>query len=815
LALIYLSGAFIAGIFLGSRFALPFAPIFAGLVPLPLLFFFPHRRKLIIIAAVCLIAFFGGALCYQASQPPEDGSHIKFYNGQAVEIEGMVSADPEVRDSSTHIRLSVSGINLGGEGEEDWQELSGDVLLFVPRYPEYEYGDVLRVTGELESPTQLGDFDYQGYLEHQGIYATMYFYKSEGIELLETGRGVKPLEWIYSLRKSLAESIAGAMPEPQAALTQGMLLGIRYNIPDDIKYEFAQTGTAHLLAISGLHLSIVAGILLSIGIWLFGKKRFIYIWLALGIIWLYAILTGLHPPIVRGAIMASLFLSAELLGRQRTAATSLAFAAAVMVGIDPEILFDAAFQLSVLAMAGLIFITPPLREWGQRLVGAALGEKGLAVSLASIVSDGFSVTLAATIAVWPLIAHYFGVVSLVGPLVTFLALPALPAIIISGAAAGLVGLAFVPLAQGIGWIAWLFNSYLLFIVGGFATLPISSVEVGSVSPAFIAVYYCVLVIIVWLVRGRGDKAKHWLRTGASRSSRLIYRLPWRWVIPPLVILAALVSAAAITLPDNELHVSFLDIGQGDAILIQRGSQQVLIDGGPSPQTLMGELSDRMPFWDRTIELVVLTHPDDDHISGLVEVLERYRVEQVLYPDLEALDDFNDPLSLYQRWEELIEEKGIACTAARAGEEIELGGGVTMTVLNPPATLLEGTDSDVNNNSAVLRLGLGRVSFLFTGDIMWEAEFGLIARGAGLSSTVLKVAHHGSNTSTTADFLAAVSPCAVVISAGKGNPYGHPRDEVLERLEANPDIGNIFRTDEQGTIEFITDGERLWVRVGKE
>jgi competence protein ComEC len=568
LALIYLSGAFIAGIFLGSRFALPFAPIFAGLVPLPLLFFFPHRRKLIIIAAVCLIAFFGGALCYQASQPPEDGSHIKFYNGQAVEIEGMVSADPEVRDSSTHIRLSVSGINLGGEGEEDWQELSGDVLLFVPRYPEYEYGDVLRVTGELESPTQLGDFDYQGYLEHQGIYATMYFYKSEGIELLETGRGVKPLEWIYSLRKSLAESIAGAMPEPQAALTQGMLLGIRYNIPDDIKYEFAQTGTAHLLAISGLHLSIVAGILLSIGIWLFGKKRFIYIWLALGIIWLYAILTGLHPPIVRGAIMASLFLSAELLGRQRTAATSLAFAAAVMVGIDPEILFDAAFQLSVLAMAGLIFITPPLREWGQRLVGAALGEKGLAVSLASIVSDGFSVTLAATIAVWPLIAHYFGVVSLVGPLVTFLALPALPAIIISGAAAGLVGLAFVPLAQGIGWIAWLFNSYLLFIVGGFATLPISSVEVGSVSPAFIAVYYCVLVIIVWLVRGRGDKAKHWLRTGASRSSRLIYRLPWRWVIPPLVILAALVSAAAITLPDNELHVSFLDIGQGDAILIR-------------------------------------------------------------------------------------------------------------------------------------------------------------------------------------------------------------------------------------------------------
>jgi competence protein ComEC len=812
LALISFSGAWVAGIFLGSRLALPFALIFIGLAPLPLLFFFPQRRRLIIIAAVCLIAFFGGALCYQASLPPDDESHIKFYNGREVEIEGMVSADPEVRDSSTHIQLSVSAIDPENEG---WREVGGEVLLFVPRYPEYEYGDVLRVSGKLEAPTQLGDFDYQGYLEHQGIYATMRLYSSEGITLLETGQGVKPLEWIYSLRKSMSESIAEVMPEPQAALTQGIVLGIRYNIPAEVKADFTQSGTTHVLAISGVNLSIIAGILLSIGIWFFGKRRYIYIWLALGIIWLYTLLTGMNPPVVRGAIMASVFLATELLGRQRTAITSLAFAAAVMAGIDPPILFDASFQLSVLAMAGLIFITPPLRGLGQRLVGATLGEKGLAVSLANIITDSFSVTLAATIAVWPLIAHYFGVVSLVGPLATFLALLALPAIIISGAAAGLIGLAFVPLAQGIGWIAWLFTSYMLLIVKGSAALPLSSLEVGPVSPALIAVYYLVLVAIIWLVSRWGERSKNWLGSGVKRSSELISHLPWRWVIPPLVILAVLASAAAITMPDDELHVSFLNIGQGDAILIQRGSQQVLIDGGASPQTLTGELSDRMPFWDRTIELVVLTHPDDDHISGLVEVLERYRVEQVLYPDLEVLDDFEDPLSLYQRWEELIEEKGIACTAARAGEAIDLGDGVTMTVLNPPATLLEGTDSDVNNNSAVLRLDTGRVSFLLTSDIMWEAEFGLIARVAELSSTVLKVAHHGSYTSTTADFLAAVSPQLAVISVGEDNPYGHPSDEVMDRLEANPDIENIFRTDEQGTIEFITDGERLWVRVEKE
>ncbi|MBA7594376.1 ComE operon protein 3 [subsurface metagenome] len=800
MALIYLSGAWVAGIYLGSNFAPPLAIIFIGLIPLPLLFFFPQHRKAVVLLAICFVAFFGGALCYQASIPPQDESHLQYYNDQEVEIEGMVSADPEVKDNSTHIRLSASQIKRG----EEEREVSGDTLLFVPRYPKYEYGDVLQVTGKLETPPQLGDFDYRGYLAHQGIYSTMLYPE---IEVLATGQGFKPLEWVYSLRNSLSESIAQAMPEPQASLVQGILLGIRYNIPTEVRTDFTTTGTAHLLAISGLHLSIVAGILLSIGIWLFGKKRYIYIWLALGIIWLYALLTGMHPPVVRGAIMASLFFSAELLGRQRTAITSLAFAAAVMVGVDPPILLDAAFQLSFLAIAGLIFIAPPLRALGRRAVKATIGEERRGVSLANIVSDSFSVTLAATIAVWPVVAHYFGIVSFVGPLATFLALLALPGIIATGAVAGLIGLAFLPLAQATGWLAWLFTSYMLFIVGGLAALPLSSIEVGPVGTVPIVIYYSALAAIVWLGSRWRDRAKSWLESGVSKSSRLVSRLPWRWVMPPLLILAILASAAAVTMPDDELHVSFFDIGQGDAILIQKGSQQVLIDGGPSPQLLALELGDRMPFWDRTIELVVLTHPHTDHLSGLVEVLERYQVEQVLYPDL----DYES--SLYDEWGELIEEKGIACTAAQAGQEIDLGDGVIIEVLNPPTPPLYGTGSDINNNSVVLRLSLGRVSFLLTGDIEQEAEFRLIAWGNDLTSTVLKVGHSGSHTSTTAEFLAAVSPGVAVISVGE-NRFGHPHREVLDRLEASLGAENLFRTDEQGTIEFITDGERLWVKISE-
>jgi len=287
----------------------------------------------------------------------------------------------------------------------------------------------------------------------------------------------------------------------------------------------------------------------------------------------------------------------------------------------------------------------------------------------------------------------------------------------------------------------------------------------------------------------------------------VTKLPKKWVIPPLLVVAILASVTAATMPDDKLHISFLDVGEGDAILISRGNQQVLVDGGPSPQTISLCLGSKMPFWDRTIDLVILTHPHADHLTGLIEILQRYRVKRVLYPDL----DYSSPV--YDEWLRLIKEKGIKCTLARAGQQIHLGRAV-IEVLNPPTPLLTGTDSDIDNNGVVLHMSMGRVSFLLTADIWREAEFELIARRADLSSTVVKVAHHGSDTSTTAEFLAVVNPRLAIIPAGKDNPFGHPSDEVMTRLEQKIGSENIYRTDEQGTIEFITDGEKLWVRTEK-
>lgn len=804
--LISLSCAWIIGIYLGSNFHLPVALSLTGLIPLPLVFFLQKRRKAILTIGLGSIVVFTAAAYAYASLYTVTEHHLHFYNDRGtVAIKGMVANDPEVGDKTTQLRLSVSEIRL----DQDWQPVNGTALLITPRYPTHSYGDVLLATGKPETPSSSSDFDYKGYLAHQGIYSTMSYPK---IEVQSTEEGLKVLAWVYSLRNQLAQTLAKVLPEPQMSLAEAIVLGKRGMIPQSLKDDFTLTGTVHLIAISGLNLTIIVGLFLSFGIWLLGRRHYFYIWLALVAIWAYALLTGMQPPVVRSAIMATLFLAAELLGRQRSAITALTLAAAVMTGISPYILSDASFQMSFLAMAGLVFIFPTLQTMGRKVVSAAPEKVRTIASIANFTSDSLAVTMAAIIAVWPVVAYYFGIVSLVGPLATLLALPILPAIIATVALTGVAGLVFLPAAQVIGWLAWLFLSYLILVVSGLAIPSLSAIQIGQLDPAFLWTYYLALALAIWLNYNRRwvkllSEATSRLMPKANNATELIFKHR-KWLVPSLLVIAVLVSVTAATMPDNNLHVSFLDVGEGDAILIQKGNQQVLVDGGPSPQAITSRLGSKMPFWDRTIELVVLTHPHLDHLTGLVEILKRFQVKHALYPEL----DYESPL--YDECLKLIDQKNIKRTVAHNHQQITLDDGIVITVLNPPITALTRTESDIDNNSVVLRLRWGNVSFLLTADIMKEAEWELIKQRVELSSTVLKVAHHGSDTSTMQDFLAVVKPQLAVISVGEANRFGHPGPEVMVRLKDRLGPEKIYRTDQNGTIEFVTDGQRLWVRVGK-
>jgi competence protein ComEC len=228
-----------------------------------------RQRKLAILASLCLLALFGGAWRYQLSQPLSDSSHIRFYNNRGnVEVRGTVDV-VEIRDTTIHLEVKTEEIQSDG-----WQNVSGRILVFTPRYPEYRYGDMLQLTGRLQTPQKLDDFDYPGYLAAQSIYTTVVY---PDVEVIGHGYGNRVLAWIYAVRQKLAQNIARVLPEPQASLAQGLVLGLKSNMPDVVNTDFVNSGTAHLLAISGMNLSIVTGMLVSFGIWLFGKRHYFYI----------------------------------------------------------------------------------------------------------------------------------------------------------------------------------------------------------------------------------------------------------------------------------------------------------------------------------------------------------------------------------------------------------------------------------------------------------------------------------------------------------------------------------------------------------
>ena len=791
--LIYLSGAWITGILLGTKLSLSPVWLAVSLVPLPLVFVFRQHKKLLLTAALMILALLGGIIRYQAAVPVVNDKSIQFYNDKtAIELKGTVSRAPDVRDKSTHLYLS--GLEM--KTPEGWQKLNGEILIFVPRFPIYNYGDELLIKGKLETPQAIDNFNYPGYLANQGIYSTML---SPQTYLIGTGKGFRPLAWVYALRNRLSEAMAATIPEPQASVAQGMILGIKSNVTPDLQNNFIKSGTVYILVISGSQFNIVAGILLATGIWLFGKRRFFYIWPALGAIWIYALLTGMGPPAIRAAVMVSIFLFADLLGRQKSAMTAIGFAAAVMAAITPKILGDASFQLTFLSVAGIALITPRLQAWGKKIIAAKLGEEGFFVKTVNWVADSLCVTLGVTIAIWPLMVYYFGIFSLVSPLASLLVLPALPYLLGSGTMAAVFGIYLLPFGQIVGWLAWLAASYMLLVINGFAKLTFSAIDVGTISPALVWGYFAALALIMWLIPNRKTVGAFFSRTAST-----LDKVPKKWAVPSLLVVAILMSTAAYAMPDDRLHVSFLDVGQGDAILIQTPNHQdILVDGGPGAQAISQQLSKHLPFWDRTIELVVLTHPHEDHLTGLLEVLQRYKVKQVLYLDTSyTLPD-------EQEWLNLIQQKHIKSTLAKAGQEIDLGTtDTTMEVVNPTP----GSTVPAMDNGIVLKLSDEKISFLLTSDISADAEHDLITQRADVSCTVLKVAHHGSNDSSTAAFLAVADPKLAVISVGADNTFGHPGADTLRRLAAAVGADNIYRTDKNGTVECITDGTRLWVKT---
>lgn len=781
MTLVYVAIAWTLGLMAGATLAppLPVIGLAAGWAVggLALERGHPRNRR---FAALALVAVLG-AWRWHLAQPRCGPHDLATYNDRgAVVVEGHISAEPQIRSTRVQIQVSVDRLTLGGQAFA----VRGELLASVPLYPAYQYGDRLRCSGKLETPPVLEDFDYREYLASQGVHSLMRWAQ---VERLPGRGGSLVLRALYGAKAALRQRIDRILPHPEAGLLQGILLGLDHTLPADLADAFRIAGLTHIIVISGYNVSVL------LEAWFLGIRRWMHRWLGLGaglvLLGLFVAFVGPSPPVVRAGLTGGLFVIAQLLGRRASPLASLAAAALIMTAINPLLLHSVSYQLSIASTLALLLLHPRLAEGLHGWLGA--GDPGWM----RILWEVSLTTIAAQLATLPIIWANFGELSTVALLANLLVLPIQPLILIPGAIVVLVALPAPGLARLLGYALWLPLRWCTGVARTLSSLPWAALSVPKLPSWAAWLFYAALMLLVWARPSR--------RARPAAGEAIAWR-PWA-VGGFLLVTAALIWGAVATLPDGKLHIYALDVGQGDALLIRSPQGHLaLIDGGPDPVLMSARLGQILPFWQRYIDLILVTHEDSDHLAGLVPLVERYQVGHI------AQGSSAGASLLSAAWQQRLEAGEFGQWRVQRGDRILLGE-VCLHVLHPADDLAYHAPDD-NERSVVILLEYGAFRMLFAGDIGAQAESELLRARQDLSATALKVSHHGSASGSTAGFLARVAPQVALISVGAENRFGHPSPEVLQRLEGSQ--ARVLRTDERGTIELVTDGRQLWIKTDR-
>lgn len=575
------------------------------------------------------------------------------------------------------------------------------------------------------------------------------------------------------VRKQYEAYMAQAMPKQDAAAIFAMLFGGYQGIRPELLEAFTITGIVHILSVSGSHITLMAGTANIVGRFLHMSPRETAA-LATGVILFYSLLAGAIPPVIRSALMGILTLLALTAGRERDAQHILGLVALGLLLYSPLWLFDISFQLSFGATAGLLYLAPPLRE-------------RLRKKLPVFVADSLAVTIGAQLSVLPIIAWYFNVLSLSSLLANLVIAPIVEWIIVAGLLAGLLA-SLLPLA---GKVVFLLASVVLGLVYELsrwvAALPGSQIYMPTFSWWGGMLYYMGLG---WLVI-RGSKG-------------------WQAVF--LLGMLVVVFCCWQTWCNNkEMQVHFIDVGQGDsALVITPHGRAFMVDTGGVREGSydIGSRVDvpyLLHYGVEKLDYIFLTHAHDDHAGGVKGILTKIPVGAIGI----GHEGTGDYLQTFGTGE--IGKIKKLLVPLQEGSSIELDGVRIDMLYSPESRKVQESQLQATGNefSNLIRVSYGEASFLFTGDLIAEQEQQVLANGTHVASTVLKVGHHGSRTSSSQEFLTAVNPGWAVISCGYNNSFGHPHKEILNRLTSCTKA-KILRTDQQGAIVFRTDGKSIKV-----
>ncbi len=470
--------AFLAGVFVGNFLNLGLVvPLQLAGLGLVLAFFGRHRFVLLALGLIILGTGLGFAR-FDLDRHMTTPATLDYYNDSEGKLTmiGMVSEDPDRRADHTKLTIAVNTLQLG----EAEQEVAGNILVKIARFPEYAYGDTMQLTGKLKTPFETEEFSYRDYLARHDIYSVMYY---PYVEKLGTDQGNLFWAALYDIRRGFEDKLNQVFPEPQASFEAGLLIGSRRSIPDNILEDFQTTGLTHIIAISGYNIALV--IAFVTGLLGAAVPRRWQLPIVASFIIIFTLIVGAGAPVVRAAIMGLIAFMALTSGRQHHIGIALAFTAVVMALLNPQILTEISFQLSFAAVLGILYVGPVFERYLRHV------PKKFAMR------DSLTLTLAAQVTAVPLIVLYFNQFSIVAPLANILVAPAIPLAMLTGFAAVLVGFIYLPAGILLGLAAHGLLSYILEVAEQLAKVPLASMDITWFGFTLAAAYYLALIYGLW------------------------------------------------------------------------------------------------------------------------------------------------------------------------------------------------------------------------------------------------------------------------------------------------------------------------------
>lgn len=805
------------------------------------------KRRLAVAGIALLVAVSVAGMTLVVQERNRRESELREFVGKQVVVTGVLVGPPEVGRDRIYLTLSVERVDVDGSS----RSTSGVVSLLAPfrnaddeaayRGLQLRYGTRTRVVtsfGRIDNYRNPGVSPLSEYLDRKGYDATGVIKSPAAMARIEDTARVSLLALLYSWREALQNEIHSKFDQETAGVLDAALLGNRYNLSRETAERFREGGTFHVLVISGMHISLIGGVVF-LAVRRLTKRRVIQFVVPAVVVWAYSLAVGAEASVVRAALMFTFAGLGPVLFRESSSLNGLGAAALVLLVNSPKEIFDPSFQLTFLSVLAIVAVAWPLlqecraigawyptretpvplacprevrwfcellfwsdRRWKREIARTPyryrLFKTPLAASLeryrvqaclryvfaASIVSGAVQLLLL------PLMIVYFHRLSpaslvlniVVGVLLAVLAAVAFAALLLSQLSLTLAA-PFFKLANTIDWL-------MIHSVDPFAHYNLASIRLPEYSGwlSFVYLLYYVPLLILLLSRAR-----------------------WRLLIlVQLALVAVLILHPFSAVADGKLRVDFLDVGQGDAALVTLPDGRTLLVDGGGATDLHGRNTDRRSIgeavvseylWWRgldTIDYVLPTHADADHIDGLNDVLRNFTVNAALV----ARSPAND--AEYAKFAHTLAATNTHVATIQAGDVMRFGD-VQIEVLWPPAATYANEPSR-NNDSIVLRLEFANHSILLTGDIEKSSERALVAAGKGLKADVVKVPHHGSRSSSTLPFITATAAKCAIVSVGQNSMFGHPHTDVIERWQSNG--AQVFTTGKCGTITVTTDGTTL-------